>query len=226
MNKILNDFPAITVVGGGAIGATDLSEALVLAPSIVAADGGAAVVLAAGRLPDMVIGDFDSLDATDRARIPPDRMHHVGEQDSTDFEKVLTRLQADLIVGIGFLGKRLDHQLAALNALARLHHLPCVLLGAHEVAFHLPSRITLNLERNDVVSLFPLAPVTGRSAGLEWPIDGLAFAPGARIGTSNRATGPVEICMDAPGMIALVPRARLANVAETLRSRAGAADRR
>ncbi|MEC7258758.1 MAG: thiamine diphosphokinase [Pseudomonadota bacterium] len=226
MNKILNDFPAVTVVGGGAIGATDLAEALALAPAIVAADGGAAAVLKAGYLPEVVIGDFDSLGPKDRARIPPDRMHHVAEQDSTDFEKVLTRLSADLIVGVGFLGRRLDHQLAAMNALVRLHHLPCVLLGAHEVAFHLPSRIALNLGRDDVVSLFPLAPVAGRSSGLEWPIDGLEFAPGARIGTSNRATGPVEIWMDSPGMIALVPRARLTCVAGALKSRAGAADRR
>ena len=40
------------------------------------------------------------------------------------------------------------------------------------------------------VSLFPMAPVTGLpSEGLRWPLDGLAFAPDARVGTSNQALG-------------------------------------
>jgi thiamine pyrophosphokinase len=68
----------------------------------------------------------------------------------------------------------------------------------------------MDLRPGDRFSLFPMAPVTGRSAGLEWPIDGLAFAPSLRGGTSNRVTGPVRLEMDSPGMLVIVPRARLA----------------
>jgi thiamine pyrophosphokinase len=66
-----------------------------------------------------------------------------------------------------------------------------------------------------------MAPVTGRSTGLEWPIDGLAFAPAGLIGTSNRATArTVHLDMDGPGMLVILPRARLD---AALRSLLGAA---
>ena len=71
----------IALIGGGDLGKHDL--ALVLARSIllVAADGGAAAALRAGRIPDAVIGDFDSLTASDAAQIPKSRLHHVAEQE-------------------------------------------------------------------------------------------------------------------------------------------------
>jgi thiamine pyrophosphokinase len=62
----------------------------------------------------------------------------------------------------------------------------------------------------DPLSLFPLAPVTGDSEGLEWPLAGLAFAPWGMIGTSNRVVAPrVRLAFDGPGMVAILPRARL-----------------
>ena len=54
-----------------------------------------------------------------------------------------------------------------------------------------------------------MAAVTGRSSGLEWPIRGLNFAPAGRIGTSNRATGPVSLDFDGDGMLAILPKTRL-----------------
>jgi thiamine pyrophosphokinase len=94
-----------------------------------------------------------------------------------------------------------------------------VLLGETEVVFLVPPLIELPMEAGDVVSLFPLAPVRGRSRGLHWPLDGLDFAPGQMIGTSNRATGPVRIEMDAPGMLAILPRRLMPEVVAQLRQR-------
>jgi thiamine pyrophosphokinase len=65
------------------------------------------------------------------------------------------------------------------------------------------------MRSGDRFSLFPMAGVTGRSEGLKWPIAGLQFAPDARGGTSNQALGPVRLQMDGPGMLVIVPRARL-----------------
>jgi thiamine pyrophosphokinase len=43
------------------------------------------------------------------------------------------------------------------------------------------------------------------SAGLEWPIEGLSFAAGGRIGTSNRAVAAeVSAEFDGEGMAAMV----------------------
>ena len=78
------------------------------------------------------------------------------------------------------------------------------------MAFAAPPRLALDLIAGEVLSLFPMARVTGRSTGLEWPIDDLDFAPDGRIGTSNRvAARRVELSFDAPGMLVILPRRRL-----------------
>ncbi|MCE8513648.1 thiamine diphosphokinase [Ruegeria pomeroyi] len=202
----------VTLVGGGDIGPEDLELALERARTLVAADSGALVALAQGRMPDAVIGDMDSLPALHRVRIPDERLHSISEQDSTDFDKALRHISAPLVLGVGFLGARVDHQLATFNAMVRHADRPCVLLGASEAVFHLPPRLELDLVPGDVVSLFPLVPVTARSEGLFWPLDGFVMAPDGQIGTSNRATGPVQIESDGPGLLAIVPRGALDGV--------------
>jgi thiamine pyrophosphokinase len=209
---IVHSLEPVSLIGGGIVGKHDLALALGYAPMLVAADGGAAKALQAGQDPVAVIGDFDSLSASDRARIAPDRLFPIREQDTTDFDKALRHISAPVVLGIGFLGGRLDHQLAAFNILLRHANRPCVLLGPKEVIFHAPPRLELNLAPGDIVSLFPLLRVTGASRGLEWPIDGLVLQPGGRIGTSNRALGPVRLDMDGPGALVIVPRAALGAV--------------
>lgn len=206
---IVHSLEPIALVGGGDMGPDDLHLALARAPLLVAADGGAAAALRSGHVPAAVIGDFDSLAADVRARIPPDRLFPIAEQNSTDFDKALRSIEAPLVLAVGFLGARIDHQLAALNSLVRHADRPCILIGAHEVIFHLPRRLRLDLGPGDVVSLFPMALVRGRSRGLEWPIDGLEMAPGGFVGTSNRALGPVHLDIDGPGLLMITPRRAL-----------------
>jgi thiamine pyrophosphokinase len=222
VQAIVDSDRAVTLVGGGQCPPGALAEALALAPLCVAADGGAAVALAAGIDPAAVIGDFDSLSASDRARIPTDRQHHVAEQADTDFEKALRRIEAPVVIGVGFTGGRLDHQLAALHGLMAFAHKPCVLVAEAEIVLLCPPALDLPCDPGEVVSLFPLATVRGESAGLEWPIDGLRFEPGRFIGTSNRALGPVSLRMAGPGMLAILGRRHLRAVVSAL-SRPGCA---
>jgi len=200
----------VVLVGGGACESAVLAAAVAGAGCVVAADGGAARVLDLGRMPDAVYGDLDSLSAAAQAALAPGVLRPVAEQDSTDFDKCLRHISAPLVLGYGFLGARLDHELAALNVLARRAAQPCVLVGAEDVVCLCPPRLAFEVPVGARVSLFPMAPVTGRSAGLRWPIDGLAFAPAAMSGTSNAATGPVRLEMDAPGMLLILPVSALA----------------
>ena len=206
----------MTLIGGGDLLSADLEEALSFAPTLVAADGGAARAMAAGHMPDCVIGDFDSLSDEEIRAIPADRRHPVDEQDSTDFEKCLIRIRAPLVLCVGFLGRRVDHQLAAMSALISRPSPPAILIGEKDVVFHAPETLELDLPVGSRLSLFPMSRVRGRSEGLEWPIDGLAFAPDGRIGTSNRVTGPVRLSFDGPGMLAIMPRAALAQAMRRL----------
>lgn len=210
MNHLIVDARAgVTLVAGGPVGARDLALALARAPVVVAADGGADRALALGVPPVAVIGDFDSLGDAARVRLAA-VLHPIDEQETTDFDKALRSIRAPFVIALGVLGGRLDHELAALSTLVARVPLPVVALGREDVVFAAPARLHLSLQASDRLSLYPLRPMHGSSAGLDWPIDGLVLAPDARLGTSNRVTsGPVSLSFDAPGMLVILPRARL-----------------
>lgn len=214
---IVHEAEQITLIGGANLSDQHLKQALALAPHVVAADRGADHALARGIVPQAVIGDFDSISDAARARIPPAAQHPDPDQDTTDFEKCLAAISAPLIIGLGFCGDRLDHQLAACSALARFPGQRCILMGECDALFLCPPAIRLPLDAGCRVSLFPMGAVEGRSDGLRWPIGGLTMAPDGRIGTSNRALGPVHLEMTAPKMLVMVPADRLGLVAAALR---------
>jgi len=194
------------MVGAGHPNAESIDEALKLAPTLVAADGGADFALDVGLRPIAVIGDLDSLSEQAKALIDPPGIIAIPEQETTDFEKCLERIDAPFVLAVGFSSGRLDHTLAAMSVLARSVGPPTVLVGDTDIAFAAVDRVQLNLEPETRVSLFPMANVSGRSEGLVWPIDGIDFRPAGLIGTSNRATGPVTLEFDCPGMIVILPR--------------------
>ena len=216
MHKIVETMEKVTLLGGGASDKRMLADALALAPLLVAADGGANMALRAGCTPQAVIGDFDSIAPEAEAALPAEHLFRVPDQDSTDFEKAIQAIRAPLIVGVGFTGARIDHELAALNALVRARGQRILLLGAADVIFLAPPELDLALDAGERVSLFPMAPVTGESSGLTWPIAGIPFAPDGPVGTSNRAEGPVHLRFHAPGMLVFLERARLGLAADAL----------
>lgn len=207
---IVQTIHGVALAGGGPFGRRDLDLCLARAPVVVAADGGADRLLRLGVMPEAVIGDFDSLSAAARAAIPQARQHPMAEQATTDFDKALRSINAPLILALGFAGARLDHGLAAMNTLVQRAAQRCILIGPQDVAFAAPARLTLKLGVAEPLSLFPMGPVTGRSTGLEWPIEGISFAPAGAIGTSNRVTSrQVMLEFDRPGMLVILPRRRL-----------------
>lgn len=213
---IVQSLSPVTLVGGADLGTDDLKDALMLAPALVAADGGARHLRAAGLVPQAVIGDLDSLTDADRAAFA-DRLHKVAEQETTDFDKALRAIAAPLVVAIGFAGGRFDHELAVLHSLLRHPDRPCLLIGRDSLTCLCPPDLALDLAAGTLVSLFPLVPVRIASEGLVWPTGGLDFHPARRIGTSNAATGPVRLRPDGPGMLLILPRAARAALVTALR---------
>ncbi|WP_298435589.1 thiamine diphosphokinase [uncultured Jannaschia sp.] len=202
-----------TLVGGGPVSMPVLDEALSRAPRLIAADGGADALLTAGHVPDAVIGDMDSVSGAARAAFA-DRLVPIAEQDSTDFAKALRTAPAAFTLAVGFLGGRTDHTLACLTELAR-SGAPVVLLDAVDAIACAPADLALDLSPGTRVSLWPMGRVTGRSEGLQWPIDGLVLTPDGRVGTSNRATGPVRLHLEGPCLV-LVPASALGALMEGL----------
>jgi thiamine pyrophosphokinase len=209
-SPIVQSFRGITLAGGGPFGQRDLALCLKRAPVAVAADGGADRLLGLGVMPAAVIGDFDSVSAAARDRIPFENQHLVPEQSTTDFDKALRGIAAPFVLALGFAGARLDHGLAAMNTLVSHPDRRCILIGPKDLAFAAPARLELSLTPGEPLSLFPMGPVTGRSEGLEWPIAGLSFSPSGQIGTSNRVVARrILLEFDGPGMLVILPRRRL-----------------
>lgn len=205
---------AITLVGGGPVRAEQIQNALELAPRLWAADGGANHLRRLGLRPEVIIGDFDSLQHADAWAAAGVTLHHRPGQDDTDLEKALAEISAPLILGVGFIGGRADHQLAAFHSLIRFAHQRIILLGPRDLVMRVPAQWEWPTRPGQRVSLFPLAPMTVlESQGLRWPLNPLSLAAGQMIGTSNAATGRrVRLRTDGGPLLALVPASQLGSL--------------
>ncbi|MEM6897922.1 MAG: thiamine diphosphokinase [Pseudomonadota bacterium] len=203
----------VSLVGAGDATPELLKTALKHAPFLVAADGGARLALRAGVEPKAVIGDFDSLGDVD---VPEELKVHSPDQNLTDFQKCLDAVEAPLFIGVGFLGGRLDHQLAAFTALLGDPR-PVVLLAAKELAFLAPPQLTLPLPEGTPISLYPLLPATLATRGLRYPLSDAHVAPDGLTSTSNHVEGgPVEIRTDRHGVLVSLPLSGLETVLHAL----------
>ena len=196
--RLAFDSPVLAL-GGGSFDADTLRPLLAQYP-LIAADSGGDAARNLGVMPEYIIGDFDSL--TDARSFPKNRLIRLDAQDSTDLEKTLSCLTTPLCLGFGFLGRRFDHSLAALHALARARF-PVLLVGRYDAVLFCRGDFRGGLPQNARLSIWPLSRqhFIG-SKGLEWALDGLEFEAGKTIGTSNRtiandAQKPVEVAIQA-----------------------------
>ena len=205
----------VLLVGGGRIDQSQLVRYGASLP-LVAADSGADAARSSGFEPVAVIGDMDSISSA--TAYPASNIIHAPDQNSTDFDKTMAAVSAPLIIGLGFLGRRLDHTLAAVNTLAKHYPRPIILLDRYDAVMFSRGDVSIGLSRGERFSIWPLEDQAFRgSEGLEWPLDGLAMRPGGQIGTSNRvvaADGRVAVKADAGSgyLIMLESRSMLALV--------------
>ena len=216
VNVIIDEITPITLVGGASFKEHLLKMALNRAPKSVGADGGGAALIAHGQSPLAIIGDMDSVKLQLIGDFPRRFFHFIAEQKSTDFEKCLQRVEASAIIGVGFLGSRVDHQMAVQSVLVRYAHKRCLLLGEEDIVFVIPPEFSLVIEPGVRVSIFPMAQGQIESQGLYWPTTGLIFAPNGQIGTSNRSMGNIRLVPDGPNMIGILPIGYFEHVLDAL----------
>jgi thiamine pyrophosphokinase len=203
-NGDLNDGPAVRA-------ALDESDKAL----ILAADGGARLALACDRVPDVVVGDLDSLPPDEvadlRARGVEIEQHPAGK-DETDLELTLLAAVdrgATWLRIIGGVGGRIDQTLAniyllTLPALADRY----VRLVAGDQTLWLvgPGDHALDGASGDTISLIPLAGDVQnvRTANLEYPLRGETLRFGPARGVSNVITDqPARVSLDA-GLLVVV----------------------
>lgn len=163
----------------------------------VGVNGGTQHCLRMGLMPDVVIGDLDSLpvparQALQTAQVP--LVEFPQAKDKTDLELALEHVMArDLhhIILLGMWGGRLDQSVANLLLLARYADMArMVLVTERETARVLCDGEDYRIQdcAGAVLSILPLTPqVEGVTlAGMEYPLANALLAFGTSLGLSNR----------------------------------------
>lgn len=178
---------------------------------LIAADGGGRHCLRLGLIPQVVIGDFDSLDPTELAALEQagvEIARYPARKDYTDLELALHLARergATQVVVLAALGARWDQTIAnlLLPLSAGMAGLTVRLLDGNQELLFLcaadsPASVEIDGQPGDTVSLLPLAgDASGIStAGLEYPLLGETLFFGTTRGVSN-------VLLSSPAHIAL-----------------------
>ncbi len=169
--------------------------------TIIAADGGAMHCLEKGIIPDIAVGDFDSLPQEHISYLREhgtEILQYPARKDQTDLELALdTALEKGVkeIIIIGALGGRWDMTLANVMLLTRWETAPCLIRmidGNLEMqVIRGGQKIQIRGQKGDTVSLIPLSKdAEGVSLeGLEYPLCNETLKLGSTRGISNVMSG-------------------------------------
>lgn len=163
---------------------------------VYAVDGGLTAADAAGIVPDYLVGDFDTADASLVARYEERciTLRHKPEKDATDTELAVDEALengADTIVLLGATGSRLDHTLGNIHMLYRVLQqgkTAWILNENNRISLHKQSFL---LEKKalfgNYISFLPFfGDVTGVCLkGFKYPLSGKTLTAGISLGISN-----------------------------------------
>jgi len=193
-------------------------ELCAAADVIVAVDGGGSVCRGAGVVPDVVLGDFDSLPEPELRLIEASGARVVrfrAEKDATDLELAFAEarsLGATRVTLTAASGGRLDHVLGVVAAMAANGDLWPQVAEPTSRAWMLSEagrRRLVLAGRGSIVSLLPVGgSATVTATGLRWPLVGAILDPAQTLGLSNRIVGgsPAEVEVLSGTLLVLSPR--------------------
>ncbi len=187
---------AVLIFANGKISEGAWIQSYIQNPSVViAANGGLSHLIDVDLIPDLLIGDFDSVDSKlteSSVRGGAHSIRHRADKDKTDLELALLYAQQHFVEPIlvfGATGGRIDHSLANLMLLAHPD-----LLGQDITYIDLGYRIWVVHDRTKITGepgdLISLIPVNGEAYvettnGLRWPLNNETLEFGPTRGVSN-----------------------------------------
>lgn len=172
--------------------------------AVIAVDRGAAHAAALGLVPDLLIGDMDSIDPAVRASyrgVPELVFPSAKEKSDTQLavEWALEREATWIVIG-GGLGGRFDHSLANAQLLALIHRRGAsgVVTDGRQAVYLLVDRLTVTGPKGYALSVLPLEEgcrgLTER--GLRWELNDFTPVLGDTRTLSNELTGePAELTL-------------------------------
>ena len=179
----------VAIVAAGSFPRTEYPRYLLRsADHCVCCDGALGTLEKHGIVPDVVIGDLDSVCSRALGRFRGETVR-VDEQDTNDLTKAFTfclERWPDVtgITILGASGRREDHTLANYSLLMEYERqfrlgergIRLEMVSDYSTAFAISSSTTLHVGAGRPVSLFTADPsLQIRSEGLHWPTDGVRF---------------------------------------------------
>lgn len=155
---------------------------------IICADGGYDHAQQLGILPDIVLGDMDSVQCA-AGNIP--NVVYPARKDFTDGELAVhhgLEQGAEEFLLLGFTGTRLDHTLTNIFLLKQIADAGKrgVLIDGHNEVYFARTENCIRGQRGDLVSIVPLADMQGVcTEGLEYPLSDETLYFGQSRGVSN-----------------------------------------
>jgi thiamine pyrophosphokinase len=187
----MDHLKVLGVLGGDHMTAAKVATWIEAADLVIAADGGMLRVLEAGYLPDIVIGDFDSISSdmiSDEITAVEDK-----DQNSTDCAKLLNYVKSQGFSHITLVcaeGDLSDHFIDTVHCSVRTDL--NVLLGLERgLAYILsgPTSKTVPAEPGRRVSMLPLESIKNASlSGVQWSFEGQELSVRGFTSISNAAT--------------------------------------
>ena len=179
--------PALIIANGQSCSHALLNQLIEWCPFIVVLDGAYNRVQKLEIKPDVVIGDFDSIELINNdIDVEFIKIH---DQSTTDLEKGITYLKDKGYKNINVVwatGKRLDHTLNNISILAKYSEISIVFYDDFSKAFLVPKSFSKRYKMNTAISLVPLGTVSGiSSSNLKFELDNTTLSFGTNSGTSN-----------------------------------------
>jgi thiamine pyrophosphokinase len=190
------------IVTGGSICNTDIiNEYLTKYSILIACDSGLNYVYRAGLLPNVILGDFDSVDdgvlSYYKERVGEVFTYPV-KKDYTDTELGIFEAEkrnCNEIVLLGATGTRLDHTIANVQLLYPLlkKGIRAKLVDEHNVIELVDSRLVIENKKGCYISLIPLTMRVGGiiTKGLEYSLSNADIELGTSLTVSNVITDEV-----------------------------------
>lgn len=165
-------------------------------PFIVCADGGANKARTIHLVPNVIIGDLDSITMQTRRAFKTVPIIHMASQYSTDLEKALEYLLQQNITTVevfGATGNRSDHTMSNFSILQKYHKkMRIQFIDEFSSIEIVDSNTKFNAVVGQQISLMPMGICKGiTTRGLKYPLKNESLALGIREGSSNEAISSV-----------------------------------
>ena len=164
-------------------------------PYLICADGAANKLFKTKVIPDIIIGDLDSIEPDImlkyiKKNVP---VMKIFDQETTDFEKCILYCEEhnfSNITVIGVIGDRTDHNLNNFSVVKRHHErLNITLYDEHLKINFIKNSVSFKYKPGEIVSLLPFPKAENITTdGLLYPLRNESLQLGVREGTLNFAT--------------------------------------